>query len=167
TRVKDEFSEYEHFLYGTYGKAAERLLFDLDHMLVGQTPPDLEGTDVSGKPVKLSDYRGKLLIVDFWQGSDPATHDHHGLKHILEKAGDRVAVVGIVSDSKEEVLQVVEKYNLTYPVFADGNRGPLFTQWNIHTWPTTFLLDDQGKILHRGQRGTTLEKILVEKLVAE
>jgi peroxiredoxin len=145
------------------------MLYDLDHMLVGQTPPDLEGTDVTGKSVKLNDYRGKLLIVDFWQLGigGPATHDHHGLKHILEKADDRVAVVGIVSDSQQKVLQEVEKYNLTYPIFADGNRGPLFTQWNIHAWPTTFLLDEQGKILHRGQRGTTLENLLLEQLAEE
>ena len=167
TRVKEEFPEYKDFVYGTYGKAAERLLYDLDHMLVGQTPPDLEGTDVTGKHVKLSDYRGKLLIVDFWQGFSPASEDHHGLKHILKKAGNRVAVVGIVSDSKQKVLKEVEKYQLSYPVFADGDDGPLFTKWNIHTWPTTILLDEQGVMLHRGHRGTTLENLLLEKLAEE
>ncbi len=163
-RVKDEFAEFDHFYYGTYGKAAERYLFDLDHMLVGQTPPNLDGTDVSEKPVKLSDYRGKLVIVDFWQGFGPATHDHEGLKHILARAGDRVAVLGIVSSPVAEVKAWAEKLNLSYPVIADGKQGPLFTQWNIHMWPTTFLLDEQGVILHRGHRGTTLENKLLEKL---
>lgn len=163
TRVRDDYPEYEHFIYGTYGKAAERLLYDLDHMLLGKTPPDFTATDVNGKEVKLSDYRGKLVIVDFWQ-SDPATGDHHGLKRILDQAGDKVAVLGVVSEPKEKVLEDVKKHQIAYPVFADGDKGPLFTLWNVHTWPTTFLLDENGVILYRGGRGTALENTLLEKL---
>ncbi len=163
-RLKKEFPEYDHFLYGTYGKAAERLLYDIDHLLVGKTPPELAGTDVTGMQVKLSDFRGKFVIVDFWQGVGPVTSGHDSLKHIMDKADDRVAVFGVVSSSRKEVLAEVEKYKMNYPVFADGRKGPFFTKWNIHTWPTTILLDEQGTILYRGQRGTALENILIEKL---
>ena len=164
-RLQDDYPEYDHFIYGTYGEAAKRYLFDLDHMLVGKTPPDLIGTDVTGREVKLSDYRGKVVIVDFWQARfEPATADHHGLGRILEKLGDQVAVLSVVSSPPAEVLQAVEQHGIDYPVFADGDDGPLFTLWNIHTWPTTFVLDENGVILHRGQRGTTLENTLVEHL---
>lgn len=33
---------------------------------VGQTPPDIVGEDIDGKPMKLSDYRGKVVVLDFW-----------------------------------------------------------------------------------------------------
>ncbi len=168
TRIKNDYPEYKHFLYGTYGKAAERLLYDLDHMLVGKTPPDLVATDVTGKAVKLSDYRGKLVIVDFWRGgSGPVTGDHYNLKHILEKSGEKVAVLGILSSPKEQVLEEIEKHKMAYPVFADGKDGPLFTLWNVHAWPTTFLLDENGVIMHRGHRDTALANILLEQLAAK
>jgi peroxiredoxin len=165
TRVKNEFPDYEHYYFGTNGAAAERMLFDLDNMLLGCTPPDLTGTDLSGKQIKLSDYRGKLLLVDFWEGGfGPATHDHHALKHILSKAPDRIAVVGIVSDSLEDVRSAIDKYHLDYPIFADSDRGPMFTQWNVQTWPTEILLDENGVILYRGNRGEGLEDILLTEL---
>lgn len=165
TRIKNEFPDHKHFLYGTYGEAAERMLFDLDHMLVGKTPPDFTATDLNDRRVSLSDYRGQLVIVDFWQGGfGPATDDHHGLKHILDKARDRVAVLGILSSSREEALQDVKEHDIEYSILADGDDGPIFTDWNIHTWPTTFLLDENGVILYRGQRGTSLENVLLEEL---
>ena len=163
TRVRDDYPEYKHFVYGTYGKGAERMLYDIDHMLVGKTPPDFTATDLNGKEVKLSDYRGKPVIVDFWQ-SHPVTGDNHALRRILDKAGDRIAVLGIVSEPKEKALERVEKHGITYPIVAEGRGGPVFTLWNVHTWPTTFVLDENGVILYRGGRGSDLEGILVEKL---
>jgi peroxiredoxin len=167
TKMEREYPEYEHFIYGTYGKAADRLLYDLETMLVGKTPPNLVAEDVTGKTVKLSDYRGKLVIVDFWSSRmnhNPATDGYSSLKAILEKAGDRVAVLGVVSASPEDVKKEIQEHQIDYPVFADGEDGPLFKLWNIQAWPTLFLLDENGVILYRGGRGNSLENLLLEKL---
>lgn len=169
-KLEREYPEYDHFLYGTYGKAADRLLFDLETMLVGKTPPDLVAKDITGKEVKLSDYRGKLVIVDFWSSrmnDNPATDGYSSLQAILEKAGDRVAVLGVVASSKEVVRQEIEEHEMYYPVYADGEQGPLFKLWNIHAWPTLFLLDENGAILYRGGRGQQFENLLLEKLAEQ
>ncbi len=47
-------------------KNVEQLLFELDHLQVGKEAPDFETADQDGKPWKLSDYRGKVVVVDFW-----------------------------------------------------------------------------------------------------
>ena len=50
----------------TLRKPAEDALFVLEHLAVGQVAPEIEGADMDGKRFKLSDYRGKVVVVDFW-----------------------------------------------------------------------------------------------------
>jgi hypothetical protein len=51
---------------GTIGDQAKRELFELLHLAVGMQAPDIEGEDADGKQFKLSDYRGKVVLLDFW-----------------------------------------------------------------------------------------------------
>jgi hypothetical protein len=47
-------------------KQAEHALFEMDHLQIGMVAPDIEATDVDGNAFKLSDYRGKVVVLDFW-----------------------------------------------------------------------------------------------------
>jgi hypothetical protein len=49
-----------------YAKDAQGSLFDIDHLQVGMVAPDVESTDQDGQGFKLSDYRGKVVLLDFW-----------------------------------------------------------------------------------------------------
>lgn len=51
---------------GTMGQTANKALFAIRHLSVGRTAPDIKGEDIDGKPFKLSDYRGKVVVLDFW-----------------------------------------------------------------------------------------------------
>jgi hypothetical protein len=51
---------------GTVGRKARAELFDLRYLSVGKTAPEVEGTDQDGKHFKLSDYKGKVVLLDFW-----------------------------------------------------------------------------------------------------
>ncbi len=51
---------------GTVGKKATEELFQIRHLAVGKEVPDIEGEDQDGKKFKLSDYRGKVVLLDFW-----------------------------------------------------------------------------------------------------
>jgi hypothetical protein len=51
---------------GTVGERARAELFEIRHLVVGKEAPDIEGQDQDGKPFKLSDYRGKVVLLDFW-----------------------------------------------------------------------------------------------------
>src|SRR5262249_10770400 len=51
---------------GTVGQDAGASLFELRHLVVGKEAPDIEGEDQDGRRFKLSDYRGKVVLLDFW-----------------------------------------------------------------------------------------------------
>jgi len=50
----------------TLGDVVKTELFELRHLAIGKEPPDIEGEDIDGKKFKLSDYRGKVVVIDFW-----------------------------------------------------------------------------------------------------
>src|SRR5262249_19718031 len=50
----------------TLGEVAKSELFELRHLRIGMTAPDIEGEDLDGVKFKLSDYRGKVVVIDFW-----------------------------------------------------------------------------------------------------
>ncbi len=62
-------SEYRELVFRgdeTYGQVAEGYLFELDRLQLGMVAPDFEAVDENGASWKLSDYRGKVVVVDFW-----------------------------------------------------------------------------------------------------
>ena len=63
--VAKEYADHPWYR-GTLGEKAEGDIFEVKNLSVGQTAPDIEGEDVNGVPFKLSDYRGKVVLLDFW-----------------------------------------------------------------------------------------------------
>src|SRR5262249_51337087 len=61
TKVVDRFAEI-----GTLAEQAKKDLKDLQTFGIGKQPPDIEGEDIDGQKFKLSDYRGKVVVLDFW-----------------------------------------------------------------------------------------------------
>lgn len=64
-QVVAEYGDIEHWR-GTLGDAAKGALFEIRHLQIGMIAPDIEGEDIDGVPFKLSDYRGKVVVLDFW-----------------------------------------------------------------------------------------------------
>jgi hypothetical protein len=65
-RVQAEFKDVEASYGGTLGERAAGDLFEIRHLAVGKVAPEIEGEDVFGKALKLSDHRGKVVVIDFW-----------------------------------------------------------------------------------------------------
>jgi hypothetical protein len=63
--VRGEYGELAH-RGSTFGQVVERDFYELDHLQVGMAAPDFEADDENGVKWKLSDYRGKVVVVDFW-----------------------------------------------------------------------------------------------------
>jgi len=51
---------------GTLGESAKSQIHEIRDLAVGKTAPEIEGEDVDGKTLKLSEYRGKVVVLDFW-----------------------------------------------------------------------------------------------------
>jgi hypothetical protein len=65
-RVKTGYGDLEAGWGGTLGKRADGDLFELRNLGMGMVAPEIEGEDIDGKPMKLSDYAGKVVVLDFW-----------------------------------------------------------------------------------------------------
>lgn len=64
--VVERYGELPYGGRSTFGQAAGRFLYELDHLQIGMVAPDFESVDENGVAWKLSDYRGKVVVVDFW-----------------------------------------------------------------------------------------------------
>lgn len=62
----DKYADVKTAFDGTVGKIAKRELLDLRYLSVGKAAPEVEGTDQDGKHFKLSDYKGKVVLLYFW-----------------------------------------------------------------------------------------------------
>lgn len=66
TDAAESYGNVKHPYGGTIGEKARSELFEIRNLAVGKTPPDIEGVDQDGRPFKLSEYRGRVVLLDFW-----------------------------------------------------------------------------------------------------
>jgi thiol-disulfide isomerase/thioredoxin len=152
-RVIDRYADLKHFT--TLGEEAEQLRFELRNLGIGKTPPDVEGEDLDGRKLKLSDYRGKVTLVVFWAGwCGPCMADVPHERELLKRyEGKPFAIVGVNGDKDRAAGKAaVEKAGVPWRSFADcnGGSGPIVKRWNVSGWPTLYLLDGKGTIRFKG-----------------
>jgi hypothetical protein len=82
--------------------------------------------------------------------------------------GKPFALIGVNSDAKAQLKQVLKKENMTWRSFWDGGNtsGPIATKWNVHSWPTIYVLDAKGVIRFKGPREQQLDQA-VDSLLKE
>lgn len=141
---------------------------------------ELSFTDlVSGVPIDIQDYRGKVVIVDFWAvWCQPCLTFVPHLKKVASKHHDDVKIIGISCDDaglgdqatieqrsklKEIVVECVSKHGMDWPIFL----GAEFHQkWCITSIPTIFVVDRQGILRSLNARATlakTVRQLLREQ----
>lgn len=64
-QVAETYGDLPHYR-GKLGEAAKAALFEIRNLAIGQVAPEIEGKDVDGNRFKLSEYRGKVVVIDFW-----------------------------------------------------------------------------------------------------
>lgn len=90
-------------------------------------------------------------------------------KELVERLKDEpFALLGINSDgTAEELKKILARENITWRQAVDEDTsGPWATKWNVHGWPTIYVLDAQGVIRERDVRDQEMEDVVL-KLVAE
>lgn len=138
----------------------------------GRKPaPDFELERPDGETVQLSDYRGKVVLIDFWASwCGPCVRALPELMEIKKGFADRdLQVVGVSLDrSREKYEQFVRRHGMDFPQNFDGK------QWNnevarlygVRSIPRTVLLDREGRIAQVNARGRALQAA-IERLLAE
>ncbi len=129
-------------------------------LTVGNAAPDFTSKDQNGNPFRLSDHRGKKVVLYFYPKDDTSgcTAQACNLNEnlaALETAGYQV--VGVSIDDEKSHQKFINKYNLKFPLIADTDKQvvELYDVWKeksmygrkyMGTLRTTFLIDEQGMI---------------------
>jgi peroxiredoxin len=113
-----------------------------------------------GKTLKLSDYKGKVVIVDFWATWCPPCRkgipDLIDLKKKYGSKGLEVIGISVDTDTKADVVPFVKDHGINYPVVY-GNQNVYQQYGGISAVPTSFVLDKAGKIIASYEGLTTKE----------
>jgi len=118
----------------------------------GDRAPEIEGGDLGGKPMKLSDFRGKVVVLDFWNDWNPFCQGAYTYKnHLINRMkGEPFVLIGVNTDgSIEQARQLLKKRNISWRSWYDGigvRIGPIFTRYGVTTVPATFVIDKEGII---------------------
>jgi thiol-disulfide isomerase/thioredoxin len=113
--------------------------------------PNFDLTSTDGKNVKLSDFRGKVVIVDFWATWCPPCRK--GIPDLIELQNefkDKLVVIGVSldQDTKPDVVPFIKKYGINYPVVY-GTNQVIMDYGSINAIPTSFVINKEGKIVDK------------------
>jgi thiol-disulfide isomerase/thioredoxin len=149
---------------------AEPVLFEMRNLRPGKVVPEIAGTDVNGKPLKLSSFRGKVVLLVFW-GSwcGQCMAQVPSEKKLMEKyAGKPFTIVGVnCIDTNSKAAATVKEQKMTWPSFVDGEDGPIATGWNISEFPSMYLIDAKGVIRLKNPQGEKELEAGIAKAVKE
>ncbi len=92
-------------------------------------------------------------------------------RSLVKRLSDQpFALIGVNSDRDLEALRpVLVEEQITWRSFwngPEGTSGPISTRWNVHGWPTIYVLDHEGKIRFKNVRGEAMDKA-VDSLLEE
>jgi len=137
---------------------------------VGNAAKEFQTQDLAGKAVKLSDFRGKVVLLDFFAGwCPPCRAEMPNLVKLYAKyKGRGFEIVGISMDrGLDKAKAYVKRAGITWTVVFEkpgGWNNPVAKLYGIRSIPATYLLDKEGKILRMGLRGKALEAELAKLL---
>jgi thiol-disulfide isomerase/thioredoxin len=123
--------------------------------------------DLQGQQHNLDDYRGQVILVNFWASwCPPCIQEMPALQKLKQElSGQPFEILAInVGEQKYRVWKFVKLVNFDLPVLLD-TRKDTFNAWGSSVLPTSFLLDKQGRVRYRVQGDTEWDSEKVSALI--
>jgi peroxiredoxin len=138
-------------------------------LAVGAPFPVFSEKDVDGKPLSLADYKGKVVLIDFWATwCPPCRAEIPNVVAAYKKYHSQgFEVIGVSLDQdQEKLLSYTKGHDMAWPQFFDGQgwQNKLAVKYGIESIPATYLLDTNGVILASNVRGEALDQALTKAL---
>ncbi|MCZ8134468.1 MAG: redoxin domain-containing protein, partial [Algoriphagus sp.] len=142
-------------------------LDEMRALSVGQVAPDFELPDPNGKMVKLSDLRGKYVLIDFWAAwCKPCRQENPNVVRLYNQYKEKgFEVFGVSLDrTKEDWVKAISDDQLTWTHVSDLKyfNSAAAELYKIEAIPATYMIDPDGKIIAKDLRGPSLENKLAE-----
>lgn len=141
-------------------------------LVAGTKFPDFSEKDLDGMPLSIANFKGKLVMIDFWATwCGPCVNELPNVLKTYDKYHDKgFEVIGVSLDKdKDKLTSFIKEKNMTWPQYFDGQgwQNKLASKYGVNSIPATYLLDKDGVIIAKGLRGDALEaavgKALAEK----
>src|SRR5262245_36028272 len=113
---------------------------------VGQPAPDFSAQTLDGQTVRLSDLRGKVVVLDFWATWCPpcVAMIPHERELVQKHQGKPFVFLGISADNAAPALQAFARDNrMDWPQVHDGPNGPVQQLYTVEVYPSIYVLDGQ------------------------
>jgi len=134
----------------------------IETLKTGRAAPDFELRDADGKPLKLSDLRGKLVFLDFWATwCGPCRAEIPHLKQLAQRfcgRNDFVLLSVSIDEDEMEWREFIKKEQMNWRHALDKNgwRSGVAAKYGVTGIPTTFLISKDGKVLKTDLQGDAL-----------
>ncbi|MEN8154639.1 MAG: TlpA disulfide reductase family protein [Acidobacteriota bacterium] len=130
---------------------------------------DFNAVDIDGKNIKLSEFKGKVVILDFWATwCPPCLKEIPNLKKIYTKFKDddfEIISIALERKPREHALKFVADKKMNWVHVIDKLKGrEIATEYRIRYIPTMYIINKKGEIIESGLRGESLGEKIAELL---
>ena len=151
------------------GEIARGELFELRNLVVGKVAPEIDGQDLDGRALRLSDFRGKVVAIAFWATwCGPCMSNVPKERELVRRLEKKPFVLlGVNGDAdRGTAKRSAAKEHITWRSWWDGQSGPIVARWGVSSWPTHYVLDSHGIIRYKNPQGDHFYKA-IDLVVAE
>ncbi len=133
--------------------------------MIGKPAPNFSATDIDGNPISLKDYRGKVVLLDFWTTTcGPCIAEMPNMKKVYDAYKDvGFDVIGVNIDADEADLhEFLKMCDLPWRQIFGGQDSPLKKLYRVRGVPSPWLMDKAGNVISYQARGAALKTLVAE-----